>query len=108
MRKQFTFYRSYWEAINKLPKMSQLALYRAICEYALNETVPELSGAAASAFILICPTLDRAKRQSDGAKRANELIAARTATGESAADPIPDDNPFVNAFVRIHGRLPDA
>lgn len=59
-RKQFTFYSSYWEAIQPLPKKQQAEILLAICDYALNETEPDtnLSPTASVAFNLIRPTLD--------------------------------------------------
>lgn len=59
-RKQFTFYSSYWDAIQPLPKKQQAEILLAICNYALNETEPStsLSPAASVAFNLIRPTLD--------------------------------------------------
>ena len=86
-RKQFTFYRSYWEAIQALPKQAQLPLYRAICEYALLGKEPELTGVASGAFILIRPTLDRARRQSEGARKTNDLLGSQDRTSTSARYP---------------------
>lgn len=59
-RKQFTFYSSYWEAIQPLSKKQQAEILLTICDYALNETEPgtDLSPAASVAFNLIRPTLD--------------------------------------------------
>lgn len=62
-RTQFTFYRSYWEAIANLPKKDRLPLYEAITDYALNGTAPQLSTAATAAFILIKPTLDTSRKR---------------------------------------------
>ena len=39
-RKQFTFYRSYLDAIRRLPKKEQGNIVLAICNYALDETIP--------------------------------------------------------------------
>jgi hypothetical protein len=42
-RKQFTFYRSFYESIQKLPtNKEKLQAYDLICGYALNQTAPEL------------------------------------------------------------------
>jgi hypothetical protein len=57
MKNSFVFYRSFAEAIDELPDDEQLKLYRAIKEYALNGTVPELSGTEKAIFILIKPQL---------------------------------------------------
>lgn len=68
-RTQFTFYRSYWEAIVNLPKKDRLSAYEAITDYALNGTEPQLKGAAATAFILIKPTLDTARKRAKMGKQ---------------------------------------
>ena len=69
MREQFTFYRSYFDAIRRLKKASdRAAIYDAIADYALYGNLPELSDAAGAIFDLIRPTLDAAKRKSDGVK----------------------------------------
>ena len=69
MREQFTFYRSYFDAIRRLKKAAdRAAIYDAIADYALYGNATELSDAAGAIFDLIRPTLDAAKRKSDGAK----------------------------------------
>lgn len=70
LRPQFTFYRSYWEAIENLPKKDRLIAYEAVVDYALNGTEPQLKGAAATAFILIRPTLDTARKRAKAGKQS--------------------------------------
>lgn len=65
-RKQFTFYRSYYEAVKELNKRDQAAVLLAICDYALNETEPNLTGAAKAVFIVLRPFLDTARRKAEG------------------------------------------
>lgn len=65
-RNQFTFYKSYYDAIQDLPKRDQSALILAICAYAIYETQPKgLSIAASTAFKLIKPTLDSGRRKAE-------------------------------------------
>lgn len=65
-RRQFTFYKSYYDAISELPKKDQSALILAICAYAIYETPPKgLSIAASTAFKLIKPTLDSGRRKAE-------------------------------------------
>lgn len=65
-RKQFTFYKSYYDAISELPKKDQAALILAVCAYALYETPPKgLSIAASTAFKLIKPTLDSGRKKAE-------------------------------------------
>lgn len=75
-RKQFTFYRSYLEAINRLPKKEQGNIVLAICNYALNETIPEsLSPIADTVFTLVKPTLDASRRKAEAGKRGGKSEA---------------------------------
>ena len=81
IRKQFTFYRSFWEAIENLPtNKEKLQAYQMLCDYALNQNEPELHSkkpSAATVFQLARPILDRAH------DRANKMLAV------SAFDKIP-------------------
>lgn len=67
-RGQFTFYRSYYEAIKQLPKKEQANVLLAICAYALDEETPKLIGTAAAIFMLVKPTLDASKRKAESGK----------------------------------------
>ncbi len=67
-RGQFTFYRSYYEAVKELPKRDQTTVLLAVCAYALDGEVPKLSGTSSAIFTLIRPTLDAARRKAEGAK----------------------------------------
>ena len=73
-RKQFTFYRSYYEALSKLPKNLRLGALEAVINYALDGTEPKgLVDLQSMAFLLIRPTLDSARRMSSGgAKKKKE------------------------------------
>ena len=62
-REQFTFYRSYYEALKPLSKRDQTAVLMAIAGYALDETEPSLSGVPLSVFTLIRPTLDSGRNK---------------------------------------------
>ena len=72
-RSQFTFYRSFASAIQRIRKDADRAkAYDAICNYALDGEEPDLSGlpdAAAIAFELIKPNLDASKRKAENGKR---------------------------------------
>lgn len=65
-RKQFTFYRSYFEAIQDLGQKDQTAVLMAVCAYALDGTEPKLSGSASAVFKVIRPTLDAGRRKAAG------------------------------------------
>lgn len=62
-REQFTFYRSYYEAMKCLPKREQTAVLMAVVGYALDQEEPDLSGVAHSIFSLIRPTLDSGRNK---------------------------------------------
>ena len=68
-RKQFTFYRGYWEAAKKLPKKDRLAFLDAICAYIFEGTTAELTGQAAAVFTLVLPVLEASNR-----KAANAML----------------------------------
>ncbi len=71
-RAQFTFYRSYYEAIQNLPKREQTAVLLAVCAYALDNKEPKLSGMANAIFTLIRPTLDTGRKKALSGKKGGE------------------------------------
>ena len=82
-REQFTFYRSYYEALKNLPKRDQAAVLMAVIGYALDETEPNLSGVPLSVFTLIRPTLDsgRNKAKNRMNKRGSSCYQTENKTG---------------------------
>lgn len=88
MRDQFTFSRTFWEAISPLPKTVQVEAIMALCAYALDDVEPDgLSPMAAALFLLVRPSLDAsAKMSSGGKKRAKRPQPA-------AEDPAPQAEP---------------
>ena len=63
-REQFTFYRSYFEAIHSIKNVKdRAAIYDAIADYALNEVEPSLSNVPLAIFKLVKPTLDAARNK---------------------------------------------
>lgn len=93
-REQFTWYRSYYEALRTLPAKDFQIAVLAICAYALDEEVPDLSGVPYSVFTLIRPTLDSGKIKA--ANRANKRKTNReqrenkTGTNEEQTDNKPE------------------
>lgn len=71
-RGQFTFYRSYYEAVKAIPKRDQLAVLMAICAYALDGEEPELSGFPAAAFALVRTSLDLGRNRAESGKRGGQ------------------------------------
>ena len=93
-REQFTWYRSYYEALRTLPAKDFQIAVLAICAYALDEEVPDLSGVPYSVFTLIRPPLDSGKIKA--ANRANkrktnrEQSENKTGTNEEQTDNKPE------------------
>ena len=77
-RKQFTFYKSFWEAIENLPtNKEKLQAYEILCDYALNETEPDLSAvkpSVATVFMMSRPILERAHERAKKAFTVNNLF----------------------------------
>ena len=86
-REQFTFYRSFYEAMLKLPKRKQFGLLLAVIRYALDGVPPcDLNDAQIGQFILIKPTLDASRRKakagSIGGKISKRGPAEKISKGE--------------------------
>ena len=72
-RKQFTFYRSYWDAVKELPEHDKMPVLEAIISYALDGVIPESLTQVQKAFFTICkPTLDTARKKAESGKRGGE------------------------------------
>ena len=89
-RNQFTFYRSYFEAIEPLPKKDRSAIILAVCEYGLYETEPKgLSPVAMACFNLIRPTLDSGRKKAangkQGGKSSKQTASKPEANGKQSA-----------------------
>ena len=79
MRDSFIFYRSFYEAISDLDDMQQLEIYKAIADFSLNFTEPNLSGVSATIFKLIKPQLEaNNKRYMNGSKPKNKQDRSET------------------------------
>lgn len=77
-RNQFTFYKSYYDAIQALSKKDQSALILAVCAYAIYETPPKgLSNAAFTAFNLIKPTLDSGRKKAESGALGGRVCTSK-------------------------------
>lgn len=77
-RGQFTFYRSFWEAVKALPKKDRLPIYEAIVEYALDGTVPAgLTQSQAAFFLLVKPNLDASRKKAENGKQGGSKTKAK-------------------------------
>ena len=89
-RKQFTFYRSFLDAIQALPKKEQLPFVLALIVYALDGDELPLSGPAASAFCIVKPLLDSSRRKAEsgslGGKQSSSKPQANTSKTEASGN----------------------
>ncbi len=76
-RNQFTFYRSFWESIENLPtNKEKLQAFQMLCDFALNQTEPELrekKPSAVTVFQMARPILERAHERAKKMRTVNEL-----------------------------------
>lgn len=84
-RKQFTFYRSFYETISKLPDKEQLSVYRAVCEYALDGTEPDLSGTADIAFSGMKWSLEWSRMKAERGKKGGSNRTSVASEQQSVA-----------------------
>lgn len=82
-RDQFTFYRSFWEALKALPKKDQLPFVMAVCSYALDGESRPLTGAPYASFLLVKPILDKASKKAANGKQGGSKPKAKGKQGES-------------------------
>lgn len=82
-RDQFTFYRSFWEALKVLPKKDQLPFVTAICTYVFEGESKSLTGQASASFLLVKPILDKASKKAANGKRGGSKTKANRKQTES-------------------------
>lgn len=63
IRESFVFYRSFYEAIEKLPDDQQLKVYKALANYALNGIDENIEGVAGAMLICFRPQIDANNRR---------------------------------------------
>lgn len=78
LRDQFTFYRSFWEAMKALPMKDRLPFVMAVGSYVFEETVEEPVGAALASFLLVRPVLDKANKRAANGKRGGSKPKANS------------------------------
>lgn len=78
-RGQFTFYRSFWEAIESLPKKDRLELMEAVCDYGLNGMESkQLSPTQTAMFLLMKPVLDNGRKKAANGKQGGSKTQANS------------------------------
>lgn len=88
-RSQMTFYASFWDAIDSLPKRDQLPVFRAVVSYGLyGEHNENLTSSQNAFFTLMQPVLDSSRKKAANGKhggskpKANGKQNAREKEGE--------------------------
>lgn len=83
-RQQMTFFVSFWEAINSLPKKDQLPLFRAVISYGLfGKHTETLSASQVAFFSLIQPVLDKSRKKASNRKQnENKTETNKEQTGK--------------------------
>ena len=71
-RKQFTFYRSYYEAVRNESNRCKVAVIIAIADYSLNKVEPNLTKKQSKIFESLRPIMDTEIRQSEEGRRCFE------------------------------------
>ena len=69
MRDSFVFYRSFYDAIRTLNKRDQAAVFMAICEYALDEKEPDVSGVPLAMFTIVKPIIEANNHRYENGKK---------------------------------------
>lgn len=83
-RGQFTFYRSFWEAVQSLPNKDQLPVLKAIISYALDGVTPTgLSQSQSAFFLLVKPNLDASRKKAANGKQGGSKPKANGKQNES-------------------------
>ena len=83
-RGQFTFYRSFWEAVKGLPKKDKLPILESIISYALDGDLPAgLTQSQSAFFLLVKPTLDSSRKKAASGKQGGKTAKANGKQMES-------------------------
>ena len=80
-RKQFTWYRSYYDALKEIPAEEFRDIVLAVCAYALDGEEAELSGVARAIFTLIRPTLEVGRSKAENRSRTEQTSISSEQTG---------------------------
>ena len=95
----FTFFKNYWLAEQQMRNQKdKLSFFEAICAYAFEERVTEMTPAAAAAFTLVQPYLDKSIRKAANGKAGGSKIKANSAEKDSLRkSALPDDGSRMEA-----------
>lgn len=99
MRDSFIFYRSFFESFEGLSKKDKLILFDAICNYALNDIEPELTGVPLSMFKLLKPQLDANIRRFENGKKGGRPKKTETKPNDNQTETKTEPNYNLNLNV---------
>lgn len=111
MREQFTFYRSFWEAIKRLKKKDdRLSALEAIIAYALDDEERDMTDVAEGIYILIKPTLDSSRKKASngatgGKQTASKPKANRKQTASEKEGEKEGEGEIENECYHAHARV---
>ena len=106
-RDSFVFYRSFYEAIQDIPKKHQVAIYSAIFSYAFDGKEPTLCGVSNAIWKAIRPQLDASAKRYDNAKKGAEYgkLGGRPKKKDENKKPLKgyeNETPNVNVNVNVN------
>jgi hypothetical protein len=100
-RNQFTFYRSFWEAVRGLERKDQLPVLSAVIEYALDSKEPQgLTKTQTAFFLLTKPTLDASRRRAESGKQGGSKKKQTEASEKQTASKKERENKKENEIER--------
>lgn len=114
IRESFVFYASFYRAIMKMPRRTQLTLFIAIANFALNGEEPQLKGSSAALWDSIRPQLEANNRRWESGKRGAKYgkqggrpSKKAQLTEETAQTPVGllDDTPNENVNVNVNNNV---
>lgn len=107
-RDSFIFYRSFYEAIKEIPESEQLAVYKAISIYALEQEEIELTGIAKAIFSLVKPQLDANYKKYENGKQKKSKVEAKSKQKVSKTETNVNVNENVNDNVNENKNVNDS
>jgi len=107
MRESVLFYRSFAEAIECLPESEQLKAYKALINYGLYGTEPELEGSTATVFILSRAQIDANNRRYENGKKGGRPNANQTETKAKPNRNQTETKPKAKDKVKVKDKVKD-
>ena len=101
MRESFVFYRSFFESFEGLSKKDKLLLFEAVCNYALNDIKPDLTGVPLAMFKLLKPQIDANNRRYENGKKGGRPKETKTKPNNNQSKT--KTKPNVNENVNVNG-----